>query len=160
MSHFNVAVEKTLGHEGGHNNDPDDLGGETNWGISQRQYPKLDIKNLSRSAAVDIYYRDYWLKFRCDEILNESIAIKYFDLVVNMRPKSAAKVLQYALAAAGERVKWDFVVGSKTLKAVNRVDPVVLLATMKAEQAWHYRLRMLKNPINEKYKGWMSRAYS
>jgi len=160
MSFFNAALEKTLGHEGPLVDDPDDLGGKTNWGISQRQYPKLDIENLTRSDAANIYYHDYWLKFRCYEIVNESIAVKYFDLIVNMRPQSAAKVLQYALASAGERVKWDFVVGSKTLAAINRVDSVALLAAMKSEQAWHYRLRMLKNPVNEKYKGWISRAYS
>ena len=32
------AIEKTLAHEGGYVNDPDDPGGETNFGISKRAY--------------------------------------------------------------------------------------------------------------------------
>ena len=32
-------------------NDPSDPGGETNWGISKREYPDLDIKNLTRDEA-------------------------------------------------------------------------------------------------------------
>ena len=63
---FSEVIEDTLSHEGGYVFDPDDLGGETNWGISKRQYPDLDIKSLTREDAIDIYYKDYWLKGKVD----------------------------------------------------------------------------------------------
>lgn len=33
---FDIAFDRLLGHEGGYVNDPEDPGGETNWGISKR----------------------------------------------------------------------------------------------------------------------------
>jgi len=45
--------------EGGLVNNPDDPGGLTKYGISQRAYPNLDIANLSVADAMAIYDRDY-----------------------------------------------------------------------------------------------------
>jgi len=161
MSHFNSAVNKVLVHEGGYIFDAIDPGGETNFGISKRQYPDVDIKKLTKKSAVEIYKKDYWLRWRCDEISDEYIASKYLDLVVNLHPKTAGNILQRALCAAGKRVKWDGVVGSKTLAAVNDVSPVALLSALRSEQACHYRMRIQDSPAMEKYrKGWMKRAYS
>lgn len=60
MSDFERAVAFVLAHEGGYVNNPQDPGGETNWGISKRSYPDLDIRNLTRARAVEVYRRDYW----------------------------------------------------------------------------------------------------
>ena len=49
-------------------NDPHDAGGETNFGISKRQYPNLDIKNLTKQQAADIYKRDYYAKVKGDSM--------------------------------------------------------------------------------------------
>jgi lysozyme family protein len=60
-SDFQTAVALVLKHEGGY--EPPgtgDPGGETNFGISKRAYPNLDIKNLTRDDAIAIYQRDYW----------------------------------------------------------------------------------------------------
>lgn len=46
--------------EGGLSEDPNDKGGTTKYGISQRAYPNLDIKNLTRQQAELIYRADYW----------------------------------------------------------------------------------------------------
>ena len=48
MAGFDDAVEIVLQNEKGYVNDPADPGGETNWGISRRAYPHLDIANLTR----------------------------------------------------------------------------------------------------------------
>ena len=58
MSLFDVYFEKVISHEGGYSNDAKDPGGETNFGISKRAYPQVDIKNLTRDAAKQIYKRD------------------------------------------------------------------------------------------------------
>ena len=48
------AIEHVLKFEGGYVNDPDDPGGETNFGISKRSYPDLDIAALTVADAVEI----------------------------------------------------------------------------------------------------------
>jgi hypothetical protein len=52
--------------EGGYDDDPDDSGGETKFGIDKRSHPNLDIKNLTRDQAMQIYWED-WLKYGCDQ---------------------------------------------------------------------------------------------
>ena len=59
---FNFAISHIFMFEGGYVNDPLDKGGETKYGISKRQYPHLDIKNLTKEDAGKIYYRDYFEK--------------------------------------------------------------------------------------------------
>lgn len=57
---FEVAVNEVLGEEGGYVNNPADPGGETNWGISRRAFPQVDIKSLSRDDAKALYKAHYW----------------------------------------------------------------------------------------------------
>lgn len=61
---FNNAILFTLGWEGGLSENLLDPGGLTKFGISQRSYPFLDIRNLTVEQAVQIYYEDYWLRSR------------------------------------------------------------------------------------------------
>lgn len=73
---FETAVQIILKHEGGYVNDPADPGGETKYGISKRSYPKINIKTLSKAAAIEIYRNDYWEAAECDK------AAKYFKLMI------------------------------------------------------------------------------
>ncbi len=47
MNKIDKALAFTLKWEGGYVDNPLDMGGITNYGISQRHYPNLDIKNLT-----------------------------------------------------------------------------------------------------------------
>lgn len=70
----------TAGWEGGFQNVRNDKGnwtggqvgvGElkgTNWGISAASYPHLDIKNLTKEQAKDIFHRDYWIASGAHEL--------------------------------------------------------------------------------------------
>lgn len=60
MTNFQAACQFTLKWEAGYVNNPNDPGGETNYGISKRQYPDVNIKNLTLADAMVIYKRDYW----------------------------------------------------------------------------------------------------
>lgn len=95
--------------EGGYSDRASDRGGETKYGISKRQYPELDIANLTKADAIAIYYRDYWLAYRCDE-LPPAFACVLFDAVVNHRPKPAVRFLQMAL-----RITADGYIGPQTI---------------------------------------------
>lgn len=59
---FALAVGFVLKKEAGYVNDPDDPGGETNFGISKRYHPNLDIKNLTIEEAAKVYFAEYWMK--------------------------------------------------------------------------------------------------
>lgn len=60
LDEFEAAVNAVLGEEGGYVNSVTDPGGETNWGISKRAFPTVDIKNLTRDGAKEIYLTHYW----------------------------------------------------------------------------------------------------
>ena len=89
MADFNIAVEKVLLHEGGWTPGlPGDPGGETNFGISKRAYPNLDIKNLSREAAIEIYHKDFWRPYMEQEPI-QALANCALDCAVNQGPSFA-----------------------------------------------------------------------
>lgn len=70
---FERAFSCVLQNEGVYVNDPSDSGGETKYGISKRSYPNLDIKNLTLEEAKKIYFCDYWLKGKFEQIIYENI---------------------------------------------------------------------------------------
>ena len=93
---FDEIIIHVLEEEGGYVNDPSDKGGETNYGISKRSYPNVDIKALIPSDAVNIYYNDYWIPSKAGK-LDADIMHTYFDMVVNMGQGNAVKILQQAI---------------------------------------------------------------
>ena len=122
---FDYSMALLMHHEGGYVNDPDDAGGETKFGISKRAYPDLDIANLTAKQAEEIYYNDYWLKAKCDQ-LPTKLAMFHFDTAVNMGITAANKMLQKAIG-----VKADGIIGEITLAKANGVghDKISLYAT-------------------------------
>lgn len=88
---FAVAVGFVLKHEGGYSNDPDDPGGETNFGIAKRYHPNVDIKALDAHAAAEIYLKEYWLPE--GDIIPFPKDIAFFDMAVNMGRKPALEIL-------------------------------------------------------------------
>jgi len=160
---FCRAVEMVLRHEGGYVYDPADPGGETKYGISKRSYPQLDIRNLTREQAVEIYRRDWWDRYGYDRIKSLDVAAKVFDLAVNMGPAAAHKCLQRALHACGQRhVTIDGVLGPQTIGAANNVRPrAMLLAALRAEAAAYYRHLVERRPELRRFEqGWLNRAYA
>ena len=93
---FDRAVDFVLAHEGGYVNSPADPGGETNYGISARAYPGVDIKALTLSKARDIYQQDYWIPLGGYE-LSDQLAMTLFDSAVNCGLSRAVQWLQCAL---------------------------------------------------------------
>ena len=93
VNSFDIAFEFVLKWEGGLSEDLNDPGGLTKYGISQRAYPHLDIKNLTVYNAKEIYYKDYWLKSGCDE-LTPPFDLIIFDASVNMGVSRAKEFLE------------------------------------------------------------------
>ena len=63
-------------------NDPDDPGGETKFGIDKRSHPNVDIRTLTESEAVAIYWNE-WIEDGC-LAFESPYAEVYFNCAVNM----------------------------------------------------------------------------
>ena len=97
---FEVAIERILGHEGGYVDHADDPGGETNWGISKRSYPNVDIKALTREGAKEIYLRDFWEPVAKDKL--PSITFQMLDAAVSHGMGNTVRMLQRAVNVADD----------------------------------------------------------
>jgi lysozyme family protein len=87
MKLWDAVIAHTLLVEGGYVNHPNDPGGETKYGITKRSYPNLDIKNLTRDEAIEIYHRDFWLRVPSD--LPDGLRWMVFDAAVQHGPSRA-----------------------------------------------------------------------
>lgn len=110
---FDQAFDRLIGNEGGYVFNANDPGGETNWGISKRSYPNVDIKHLTREDAKAIYQRDFW-DAGCMDQFDGAIAFQCFDAAVNHGIPNAIRFLQRAADVAD-----DGHIGPITIGAVN-----------------------------------------
>lgn len=136
-----------------------DSGGVTRWGISQRAYPDVDIRNLTLEGAAEIYKRDYFEPIHGYEIWFQVIASKLLDMAVNMGVHIAVKLTQKACCDAGHPTLADGVMGPNTLAAINACDPDTLVDAMRDRSAQRYSEIVAANPDDGKYlNGWLKRA--
>lgn len=157
MADFEQAILKTLIHEGGSalTDDPDDRGGLTRYGISQRSYPDLDIRALTEDQAKAIYKRDYWDKVKGDQIADQQMAESIFDTAVNMGPRTAARLAQ----VAADIEPADGIIGPGSLKALHQTNTELFLAHFSLAKIARYAWICRKNPSQKKYLlGWVNRA--
>ena len=98
---FQQAINRVLGHEGGYVNNPADPGGETKWGISKRTYPQLNIKDLTRDQAIEIYKKDFWDRVHATD-LYDGVAFQSLDFAINSGCETALRALQRALNVADD----------------------------------------------------------
>ena len=171
---FDNEIRKVLGNEGGYSNNPNDSGGETNWGITVG-VARINgymgkMKDMSRETAVLIYKNEYWLKPGLDDInnINEDIAGEMFDTGVNCGQVKAVLYLQMALNALNRRGKdysdiaEDGKIGPKTLAALKTFvqkrgkDGInVILRMLNVLQGYHYiELARAREKDEEFVFGW------
>ena len=151
---FDEIIEVVLHHEGGYVNDPKDPGGETNFGIAKRSHPDVDIKNLTKDEAKQIYYQDYWMKNRVPQV-PDNLKHIYFDMCVNQGRSRAVKILQRAANAKGANLKVDGGLGPKTRASLENVE----LQRVRAYRIKYYADLVTRKPDLEKfYYGWFRRA--
>lgn len=123
MEAWEAAIEHVLWHEtggdlinGAPHLDPDDPGGFTKWGIAQKSWPELDVRNLTRAKAEQIYFDHYWLSEKINT-LPSIVGIQVFDFGVTAGPDRAVRILQRALG-----LKVDGSVGLKTIEACKNIE--------------------------------------
>lgn len=125
---FDVAFDRVFINEGGFQKDPNDRGnwtsgqvgvGElkgTKFGLAAMTYPDLDIENLSRYEAKEIYKRDWWDALGMDQF-RPAMSYQMFDAAINHGMFNATTMVQRAAGANP-----DGAVGPKTRAAVAAKD--------------------------------------
>ena len=156
LTTFDEIIGLTLEHEGGYVHDPKDLGVETNFGIAKRFYPDVDIKNLTKEGAKDIYKKDYWDKNKVGD-LSDDLKHIFFDMCVNQGRGTAVKILQRAINGKGGKLTVDGGFGPGTKSALDTYKPEV--DRVRCYRLKHYYDIVNKKPEQEKFLyGWFKRA--
>jgi lysozyme family protein len=151
---LNKALEWILKIEGGLSDDPSDQGGKTKFGISQKQYPDIDIAGLTIEEAREIYRVDYYDAYRCSE-LPPAIGLYLFDGVVNHRASSAIKFLQIAVES-----KPDGIIGPMTIAATFRTNTTKTIHEMNITRTRYYFDIVTARSDQAKFlDGWLSRIF-
>ena len=173
---FLDAFDYVMKYEGGLNEDPDDRGGITNFGISIKflkgtgdKYCKDGkylqyLHELTIDQAKEIYHAEFWLEVY--ELVEIDLFREYiFDMVINHGRDIAHKLLQRGLWAAGDRrIKDDGIFGKETLQSLNSsyISSIAVPAyfSLRAIRTQYYHCIVSHHPEQEKFlEGWLRRAY-
>lgn len=167
MAKVEILAPFILQWEGGFVNDPDDLGGATNMGVTigtwrQVGYDKdgdgdIDVDDLRLLTPDDVIgcvlKPNYWDRWKADQITNQSVA----NILVDWVWASGAHGIKRPQRMLG--VKADGIVGVKTLAAINDYpDQKELFEAIKADRKAFIDEICISRPKNKKYrKGWLNR---
>ena len=165
MADVNKIIPFILKWEGGFVNDPDDLGGATNKGVTigtyeaycrKKGYPKPTIerlKNLTQEQWKDILKTMYWDKWKADEIHNQSVA----NILVDWVWASGAYGIKFPQRILD--VKDDGIVGPKTIAAINDYpDQSELFKKLWLRRKQHFEDIVKADPTQKVFlKGWLNR---
>lgn len=166
MKNFDIAFTEIIGIEGGLSDNKNDRGGLTKFGISQKAFPLLDIRNLTLDGAKKIYFENYWktpnLNLEKFELKN---AIELFDIAVNSGVGTSARILQRALNLMNRNQK-DFKdlevdgnAGDVTMKAYAKVNPDTLFKVLNGLQFLRFVNIVEHDETQEEFfNGWMKRV--
>lgn len=182
MADFNLAVQKTLVHEGGYQNNIHDWanweGGKatrdaylsskdpsllvylkgTKYGITAQDMPGVEIKDITEEQAIEYYSEHYW-KPLYSQIDDQLIGEKLFDLGVLFGVGVAVKMLQITIAQDMSIVS-DGGFGPTTLADVNQEGPD-LLPRYKTVFIQHCINVVNHNPEDGVFvNGWVNRINS
>lgn len=162
MDLFREALKHVLVHEGGKANHPQDPGGRTNKGITQRVYdayrqrsylPTRDVFQISDAEVEAIYRTQYW-EVVWGNRLPRGVGYVVFDGAANSGPSQSVKWLQRALGSLYTG-KVDGIMGNLTLAAVAATNDHDALIARIIERREKF-LRALKT-FKTFGKGWIRR---
>lgn len=137
-------------------NDPDDPGGLTKFGIDQRSHPSVNIKALSLDTANQIYFLEDWLPTGAEH-LPAGYGEVLFDIHVN--GGNGPVMLQEALNVLlpkDRQLVMDGVIGLRTHQAMLDEGKAGLLEFLHQREA-RYRELAQKPRLAKFLDGWLQR---
>jgi len=170
MADINLSIAKTLVNEGGYVNDPNDSGGATKYGVTQRDITGLpgfptDVKDLTGSQAIDYYEHYYWAKFgsaghfaqvNFPMIEAQPVLDKLLDMSVLFGVKEAVILIEGVL-----NLVVDGLFGPHDLVAVNEAEPTSLVQGFKTVLVSHAIGIANAQPKDREFlAGWIKRINS
>lgn len=184
----NDMMKRIAGVEAGYVNNKDDLGGETNHGVTAAvakensadliRLFKWDGKmiNLTQEMALWLFRKRYWDKLSLDKIyiVSPTCAEKMLDIAINSGPGAAGLILQKFLSALNVKqtlypdLVLDGGIGQKSIDALNALiakrgkDQVVqrLAMTLLAYQVVNAIDISNAREANETFTwGWLNRQW-
>jgi lysozyme family protein len=157
-SSWPISLKVCLAEEGGNDDDPNDHGGRTSRGITQREWDNYrkthanlpeDVWKAPQGNIEDIYRSQYWNPY-CD-LLPAGVDMEFFDFGVNAGQSQAAKILQRCLG-----VNDDGHIGILTTTALKALPDINKLIREYAEARRNFYRNLAQFP---RYgKGWLSRT--
>lgn len=144
--------------EGGLVDHPDDPGGLTNYGISQRSHPWLtrdEIINMTPERAAEIDCAEFWVPIQgaALELISHRLALLALDFAVNSGPYTAIATLQETV-----HVKPDGLMGPATLAAIRAVGNTKLVEQEYLAGRAVFLTKLKSFPVFG--RGWMSRLFA
>jgi lysozyme family protein len=178
MADFELAFEFVMNHEDPHRSGKvnEDAGGKTRFGIAQKFHPALPEEFFSGPAdealkqAEEIMRGEYWDRMRLEEVRNQNVANKLFDMAVNMGVHQAAVYAQRAVNGmlharvapprlAGAVLVEDGVLGDKSLAAINALEPLAYYQLLCEWSRQHYvHVASINAAQAVNLNGWLKRA--
>jgi len=160
---FESALSEVLLAEGGYVDHPNDRGGPTNFGITQKTLSDFlgrdatvdEVKNLDIDTVRKIYKQNYWDRLRLSFIIDSRLSDIIFDQAVNRGTRRVAEQIQRVVG-----VKQDGVIGPLTLKAINNMDSKKMLLNFIKQSQDAYVSIVTHNPSQLVFlSGWIKRTH-
>lgn len=184
MADFDSAIKILLGAgdipaglEGGYVNNPNDPGGPTNFGLSQRYLngfknsefddnkdgfvSAAEIKDITKRESIHHYKTEWWDKYGYDRIRSDKVAAALFEKAVHFGQQAAVKLIQKACnkIISPKSIYEDGVMGPITVNALNGCDDLRLLGLFRLNAQARYRKLLEINPrLGEFSNNWLRRA--
>ncbi len=169
-----MSFERALLHifkvEGGYVDRPEDKGGPTNFGITQKTLAAFrkntvgpdDVRNLTATEAGRIYRQEYWDANALFLIDNPRVQYLLFDQIVSRGGRSAILIMQRVLNSypfnAG--LKYDGILGTATAQTVNCVDDELELSIRFIRECQRAYLKQAHLPGQAVFlEGWLNRTF-
>ena len=134
-----------------------DSGGLTKFGIDKASHQDVDIENLTLGQAAEIYLKEYWDKFKCEEFTWPLNAV-HFDNCVNMGARQAVKLLQRATGAHDDGAYGPITKAHVMAACQVRGTATVAAQVIEAKRAF-YKSLVEEKPHLAKFKeGWLNRT--
>lgn len=151
--------------EGGFSNNKSDKGGATNMGITLTTWKSQgydidkdgdidinDLKLASKQDVINLLKKNYWDKWKADEIQNQSIANLLVDWVWNSGIHGI-KIPQRVL-----KIEQDGIVGPKTIQSINNSNQKNLFNDLKQARKDFFIGITESNKSQAVFlKGWLNR---
>ena len=146
-------------------NDPKDRGGATNMGVTIATWKaqgydkngdgKIDVKDLrliSVADAINIMRKNYWNRWKADQINNQSLANTLVDWVWGSG-KNGIVIPQQMLGVTA-----DGIVGPNTIKALNDVYAPAFFEKLRKRRLQYIDNIIRSNPSQKRFQaGWYRR---